>query len=195
MRIQLVLCCRSRAPDHSASHSADRPQSPRGCVPVSAPSQRGPGADVKSSVTLCAGAHGCVRVRAHVHGRFIVQACAREPTACMIWCMHNTRVRGRRRRRGRVGRRGRRSRRRRRRGRVGRRGRRSRCRSRSGRRCRSRSGRRRRRRSRPACANSLFYVAAHVRPTIPLVAAQIGLSPRADVHQYRHRPSAVPARM
>ena len=35
----------------------------------------------------------------------------------------------------------------------------------------------------------------HVRPTIPLVAAQIGLSPRADVHQYRRRPSAVPARM
>ncbi len=40
-----------------------------------------------------------------------------------------------------------------------------------------------------------FYVAAHVRPTIPLVAAQIGLSPRADVHQYLCRPSAVPAQM
>ena len=35
----------------------------------------------------------------------------------------------------------------------------------------------------------------HVRPTIPLVAAQIGLSPRADVHQYLCRPSAVPAQM
>ena len=35
----------------------------------------------------------------------------------------------------------------------------------------------------------------NVRPTIPLDAAQIGLSPRADVHQYRRRPSAVPARM
>ena len=40
-----------------------------------------------------------------------------------------------------------------------------------------------------------FYVAAHVRPTIPLVAAHIGLSPGAGVHQYRRRPSAVPARM
>ena len=64
MRKQLVLCCRSRAPDHSASRSADRPQSARRCAPVSAPSQRGPGADVNSSVTLCAGAHDCVRVRA-----------------------------------------------------------------------------------------------------------------------------------
>jgi hypothetical protein len=35
----------------------------------------------------------------------------------------------------------------------------------------------------------------HVRPTIPLVAAQIGLSPGADVHQYRRSPSAVPAQM
>ena len=35
----------------------------------------------------------------------------------------------------------------------------------------------------------------HVRRAIPLVAAQIGLSPGADVHQYRRRPSAVPARM
>ena len=34
-----------------------------------------------------------------------------------------------------------------------------------------------------------------VRPTIPLVAAQIGLSPGADVHQYRCRPSAVPAQV
>ena len=33
----------------------------------------------------------------------------------------------------------------------------------------------------------------NVRPTIQLVAAQIGLSPGADVHQYRRRPSAVPA--
>ena len=67
MRKQLVVCCRSRAPDHSASRSADRPQSRRGCAPVSAPSQHGPGADVNSSVTLCVGAHDCVRVHAHVH--------------------------------------------------------------------------------------------------------------------------------
>ncbi len=33
----------------------------------------------------------------------------------------------------------------------------------------------------------------HVRPTIPLVAAQIGLSPRADVDQCRRSPSVVPA--
>ena len=37
-----------------------------------------------------------------------------------------------------------------------------------------------------------LYVAAHVRPTTPLVAAQIGLSPGADVDQYRRSPSAVP---
>ena len=41
-------------------------------------------------------------------------------------------------------------------------------------------------------ATSLFYVAAHVRPTIPPVAAHIGLSPGADVDQYRRSPSAVP---
>ena len=35
----------------------------------------------------------------------------------------------------------------------------------------------------------------HVRPTIPLVAAQIGLSPGADVHQCRRSPSPVPAQM
>ena len=35
----------------------------------------------------------------------------------------------------------------------------------------------------------------HVRPTIPLVAAQIGLSPRADVHQSRRSPSAVLAQL
>jgi hypothetical protein len=203
MRRKLVLCCRLRAPHHSASRSADRPQSRRGCAPVSAPSQRGPGADVNSSVTLCAGAHDCVRVRRHVRGRVIVHACAREPTACMIWRMQNTRVRGRRHRRGCVGRRVRRSRCRSRSGRVGRRVRRSRCRSRSGRvgrqgrrtRCRSRRGRRCRSKGRPACANSVVHVAAYVRPTIPLVAAQIGLSPGADVHQYRRRPSAVPAQM
>ena len=34
-----------------------------------------------------------------------------------------------------------------------------------------------------------------VRPTIALVAAQIGLSPGADVDQYRRSPSAVPAQM
>ena len=40
-----------------------------------------------------------------------------------------------------------------------------------------------------------FYVAAHVRPTIPLVAAHIGLSPGAGVHQYRRSPSTVPELM
>jgi hypothetical protein len=35
----------------------------------------------------------------------------------------------------------------------------------------------------------------HVRHTIPLVAAQIGPSPRADVHQYRRSPSTVPAQL
>ena len=35
----------------------------------------------------------------------------------------------------------------------------------------------------------------HVRPTIPLVAAQIGLSPDEDVDQYRRSPSAVPPHM
>ena len=35
----------------------------------------------------------------------------------------------------------------------------------------------------------------HVRPTIPLVAAQIHLSPGADVHQSRRSPSPVPAQM
>ena len=35
----------------------------------------------------------------------------------------------------------------------------------------------------------------NVRPTIPLVAAQIGLSPRADVHPCRRSSSAVPAQM
>ena len=40
-----------------------------------------------------------------------------------------------------------------------------------------------------------FYVAAHVRPTIPPVAAHIGLSPGAHVHQYRRSPSPVPAQM
>ena len=35
----------------------------------------------------------------------------------------------------------------------------------------------------------------HVRPTIPLVAAQVGLSPGADVVQYRRSPSAVSAEM
>ena len=49
---------------YASSRSADRPQSRRGCAPVSAPSQRRPSADVNSSVTLCAGAHDCVRVRA-----------------------------------------------------------------------------------------------------------------------------------
>ena len=44
-------------------------------------------------------------------------------------------------------------------------------------------------------ANSLFHAAAHVCPTIPLVAAQSGLSPGADVDQYRRSPSPVPAQM
>ena len=35
----------------------------------------------------------------------------------------------------------------------------------------------------------------HVRPTIPLVAAQVGLTPGADVDQCRRSPSAVPAQM
>ena len=35
----------------------------------------------------------------------------------------------------------------------------------------------------------------HVRPTIPLVAAHIGLSPGADVDQYRRSPSVVPELM
>ena len=33
----------------------------------------------------------------------------------------------------------------------------------------------------------------NVRPTTPLLAAQIGLTPGADVHPYRRSPSAVPA--
>jgi hypothetical protein len=35
----------------------------------------------------------------------------------------------------------------------------------------------------------------HVRPTTPLVAAQIGLSPGADLDQYRRSPGAAPAQM
>jgi hypothetical protein len=35
----------------------------------------------------------------------------------------------------------------------------------------------------------------HVRPTIPPVPAQIGLSPGADVDRYRRSPSAVPAQV
>ena len=35
----------------------------------------------------------------------------------------------------------------------------------------------------------------NVRPTIPLVAAQIGLSPGANVDQYRRSPSVVRAQM
>ena len=44
-------------------------------------------------------------------------------------------------------------------------------------------------------AYSVCHVAAHVRPTIPPVAAHIGLSPGADVDQYRRRPSVVPELM
>ncbi len=39
-----------------------------------------------------------------------------------------------------------------------------------------------------------FMLPLHVRPTIPLVAAHIGLSPGADVDQHRRSPSAVPRR-
>ncbi len=89
MRKQLVLCCRSRAPDHSAGRSADRPQSRRACAPVSAQSQPGPTADVNGSVTVCVWAHDRVRVRGHVHGRVIVHACACVPVGpqreCMPW--------------------------------------------------------------------------------------------------------------
>ena len=47
-----------------------------------------------------------------------------------------------------------------------------------------------------ACMRKQLVLCSRSRaPTFPLVAAQIGLSPRADVHQYRRRPSAVPARM
>ena len=35
----------------------------------------------------------------------------------------------------------------------------------------------------------------HVRPTIPLVAAHIGLSPDADVDEHWRSPSVVPAMM
>ena len=40
-----------------------------------------------------------------------------------------------------------------------------------------------------------FYVAAQHAPTIPPVAAPIGLSPGADVDQWRRSPSVVPALM
>ena len=48
-----------------------------------------------------------------------------------------------------------------------------------------------------AHATACSILPLHVRRTIPLVAAQIGLtgSPGADVHQYRRSPSAVPAQM
>ena len=44
--------CSMWPPHHSASRSAHRPQSRRGCGPVSAQPQRGPRADVNSSVTV-----------------------------------------------------------------------------------------------------------------------------------------------
>jgi hypothetical protein len=44
-------------------------------------------------------------------------------------------------------------------------------------------------------AYSVCYVAAPRAPTIPPVAAHIGLSPGAHVHQYRRSPSPVPAQM
>ena len=52
-----TVCCMlpPTCAHHSASRSADQPQSRRGCGPVSAQSQRGPGADVNNSVTLCVG--------------------------------------------------------------------------------------------------------------------------------------------
>ena len=43
----------------------------------------------------------------------------------------------------------------------------------------------------PACS----MLPLNVRPTIPLVAAQVGLTPGADVDQCRRSPSAVPAQM
>ena len=71
---------------HSASRSADRPQSRRGCGPVSAQPQRGPPAQMSSSsVTLCVRAHDCVPVRARVHVPWcvcvIVYACACVPVS------------------------------------------------------------------------------------------------------------------
>ena len=39
-----------------------------------------------------------------------------------------------------------------------------------------------------------FMLPLHVRPPFPPVAAHIGLSPGADVDQYRRSPSAVPRR-
>ena len=84
----------SRLPLHvrptiSASRSADRPQSRRRCGPVSAQSLRGPSTYVNSSITLCLGAHDCVRVRGHVLASSCmpVHVCPREPTACKIWRM------------------------------------------------------------------------------------------------------------
>ena len=47
-----------------------------------------------------------------------------------------------------------------------------------------------------ACMRNELVLCCRSRaPTIRLVAAQIGLSPRADVHQYLCRPSAVPAQV
>ena len=44
-------------------------------------------------------------------------------------------------------------------------------------------------------ANSVVLCCRSRAPTIPLVAAHIGLSPGADVDQYRRSPSPVPAQM
>ena len=46
-----------------------------------------------------------------------------------------------------------------------------------------------------ANATACSMLPLNVRPTIPLVAAQVGLTPGADVDQCRRSPSAVPAQM
>ena len=95
----LVYVAAPRAPHHSASRSADRPQSRRRCAPVSEQPQpgppvqmwtsigavpaRSPGQMSKSSVTLCVRAHDCVPVRARGHVPWYVcvieHACACVP--------------------------------------------------------------------------------------------------------------------
>ena len=94
MRKKLVLCCRSRAPHHSASRSAHRPQSRRGCGPVSAQSQRGPrrrceqlAAILRERPSLRAQACAWVSAVVCVRHRACLCMRAREPTACMIWRM------------------------------------------------------------------------------------------------------------
>ena len=71
-------------PPFRYSRSAHRPQSRRGCGPVSAQPQRGPPAQMSgNSVTLCVRVHHAVRVRARGHVPWcvcvIVHACACVP--------------------------------------------------------------------------------------------------------------------